>query len=61
VASLDELDRLRRRVSGLEVLEIERRHTQGALKEDKNRTYPLLNAPTESAIMMDVDEKGSRR
>ena len=42
---MDELRRLRRRVSELEVLEIERRRTQEALKESENRTRALLNWP----------------
>ena len=52
---MDELRKLRRRVSELEALEIERRRTQEALKESENRTRALLNAPTESAILMDAD------
>jgi hypothetical protein len=46
----DELGRLRRRVSELEVLEIERRRTHEALKESKNRARALLNAPTEMEV-----------
>ena len=51
----DELERLRRRISELEMLEIERKRAQEALSESENRARALLNAPTESAILIDPD------
>jgi PAS domain S-box-containing protein len=51
----DELETLRRRVSELETLEVERNRAQEALKESENRARALLNAPTESAILIDPD------
>ena len=51
----DELERLRRRVSELEMLEIERNRAQEALSESENRARALLDAPTESAILIDPD------
>jgi PAS domain S-box-containing protein len=53
----DELERLRRRVSELEMLEIERNRAQEALSESENRARALLDAPTESAILIDPDGK----
>ncbi|MBN1832143.1 MAG: PAS domain S-box protein [Deltaproteobacteria bacterium] len=50
-----ELERLRRRVSELEMLEIERKQAQEALRESENRARALLDAPTESAILIDPD------
>ncbi len=50
-----ELERLRRRVSELEMLEIERQQAQEALSESENRARALLDAPTESAILIDPD------
>ncbi len=52
-----ELEKLRRRISELEALEIERKQAQEALSESENRARALLNAPTESAILMDPDGK----
>ena len=50
-----ELERLRRRISELEMLEIERKQTQEALSESENRARALLDAPNESAILIDSD------
>lgn len=52
-----ELERLRLQVSELELLEVERKRAQKALSESENRARALLNAHTESAILMDTDGK----
>jgi PAS domain S-box-containing protein len=52
---LSEIQALRRRVSELEALETGHRRTEEALRESEETTRALLNAPSDSALLLEPD------
>ena len=50
---IDELIGLRQRIAGLEASEIERKQAEKTLRESEETAWALLNAPTDSAVLID--------